>query len=260
MATSFFARLINEPLIQFLIIALFIFAADSYVLGKKEDPRRIVIDDTRLQELIDIFREGQGRDPSADEINNIVVNDLDGRLDLLQANGHLEEEIGSVDPSQEYRQAAQLFWNAGLEGGFVAVDPESTGDLSRPIVGRGAAYADIDDDGDLDVALTQVGGEPLLLRNEQSTGHHWLRLELLGAAPNLDAIGAWVEVEAGGVVQRRQVMPTRSYQSQVEKALTFGLGTHTTLDRVEVFWPDGESQRLEGLEIDRLHRVRREAG
>lgn len=73
MATSFFARLINEPLIQFLIIALFIFAADSYVLGNKEDPRRIVIDDTRLQELIDIFREGQGRDPSADEINNIVV-------------------------------------------------------------------------------------------------------------------------------------------------------------------------------------------
>lgn len=186
--------------------------------------------------------------------------DLDGRLDLLQANGHLEEEIGSVDPSQEYRQAAQLFWNAGLEGGFVAVDPESTGDLSRPIVGRGAAYADIDGDGDLDVALSQVGGEPLLLRNEQATGHHWLRLELTGAAPNLDAIGAWVEVEAGGVVQRRQVMPSRSYQSQVEKALTFGLGATTTLDRVEVFWPDGENQLLGELEIDRLHRVRREPG
>lgn len=185
--------------------------------------------------------------------------DLDGRLDLLQANGHLEEEIGSVDPSQQYRQSAQLFWNAGLEGGFVPVEPDSTGDLARPIVGRGSAYADIDGDGDLDLALAQVGGSPLLLRNEQATGHHWLRLELVGRAPNLDAIGAWVEVEVGGMVQRHQVMPTRSYLSQVEKALTFGLGTAEALDRVEVFWPGGETQVLEGLEIDRAHRVVQEA-
>lgn len=180
--------------------------------------------------------------------------DLDGRLDLLQANGHLEEEIGKVDPSQQYRQPAQLFWNGG-DAGFVTIDPETTGGLAQPMVGRGSAFADIDGDGDLDVVLTQVAGPPLLLRNDQSTGHHWLRIELEGRAPNLDAIGAWVEVTAAGVTQRRQVMPTRSYQSQVERVLTFGLGNAKAVEKVEVLWPDGSRQAVEGVESDRVRRV-----
>ncbi|MEE8522733.1 MAG: VCBS repeat-containing protein [Thermoanaerobaculia bacterium] len=133
--------------------------------------------------------------------------DLDGRLDLLQANGHIEDQIATVDPSQSYRQAAQLFWNSGDEG-FVPLPEEASGDLAREIVGRGAAYADVDGDGDLDVVLTQVAGPPLLLRNDQDLGHHWLRLRLEGAPPNRDAIGARVELVAGGVTQRRQVTPT----------------------------------------------------
>ncbi|MEM7350308.1 MAG: CRTAC1 family protein, partial [Acidobacteriota bacterium] len=177
--------------------------------------------------------------------------DLDGRLDMLQANGHIEDEIQKVDPSQFYHQSAQLFWNAGDEG-FVAIETEATGDLAREIVGRGAAYADIDGDGDLDTVLTQIAGPPLLLRNEQATAHHWLRLRLEGRAPNRDAIGAWVEVTAGGVSQRRQVMPTRSYLSQVERTLTFGLGSATAVEAVRVTWPDGSEQTIEGVEVDRL--------
>ena len=94
--------------------------------------------------------------------------DLDGRLDLLQTNGYLEEEIAKVDPSQSYRQAAQLFWNAGPDRRqtYVLVPAGETGDLARPIVGCGSAYADFDGDGDLDVVLTQTGGPPLLLRND----------------------------------------------------------------------------------------------
>ncbi len=170
--------------------------------------------------------------------------DLDGRLDLLQANGHLEQEINTVQPSQHYRQPAQLFWNAGPDSrfSFVEVSGGASGDLSQPIVGRGAAYADLDGDGDLDVVLTQVGGPPLLLRNDQSLGHRSLRVRLVGngTTSNRDAIGAWVQcVGREGRVLRRQVMPTRSYLSQVEPAVTFGLGPGEVVETLTVTWPDG---------------------
>jgi hypothetical protein len=137
--------------------------------------------------------------------------DLDGRLDMLQTNGHIENEINRVDASQQYRQSPQLFWQAGAESSqlFVPVPAESAGDLMEPIVGRGSAYADIDADGDLDVVLTQVAGPPRLLRNDRPAANHWLRLELVGKAPNRDAIGARVVLVAGGATQRRQVMPVK---------------------------------------------------
>ena len=180
--------------------------------------------------------------------------DLDGRLDLLQTNGHLEDEIQQVQASQTYRQPAQLFWNAGPQARqcFSEVPGERTGDLSRPIVGRAATFADIDGDGDLDVLLTQVAGPPLLLRNDQTLGHHWLRVRLVGGAGvNTDAIGAWVELETAAGIQRRQVMPTRSYLSQVELPLTFGLGTETEILSLRVIWPDGVEQQVETPEPDR---------
>jgi hypothetical protein len=181
--------------------------------------------------------------------------DQDGRLDILQTNGHLESEINSVDPSQTYEQASQLFWNAGPEHrqGFIAVPPEATGDLAQPIVGRGSATADADGDGDLDLIITQTGRPALLLRNDQALGHHWLRLKLQRPAPNRDAIGARVELVSNGQTQRRQVMPARSYQSQSELILTFGLGTGTEIESIKIIWPDGAVQEVGSLPVDQLH-------
>ena len=179
--------------------------------------------------------------------------DLDGRPDLLQANGHLEAEIARVQPSQHYAQPPLLFWNCGeaCPATFVPLAPEQTGDLGRPLVGRGAAYADIDGDSDLDILITQNGQTPALLRNDQTLGHHWLRLRLRGKGANRDAIGARVEVRAGGQTQTKEVMPTRGYLSQVELPLTFGLGTADRVDGVSVHWPDGSREELGAVGVDR---------
>ncbi len=178
--------------------------------------------------------------------------DLDGRLDLLQANGHLENEINKVQPSQHYEQPVQLFWNCasnennttdnGCSNRLILVD--NTGDLGTPVVGRGASYADIDNDGDLDVLLTQPGREAKLFRNDLKSGHHWLRVKLIGTTDNRNAIGAIIELTANDVTQRRQITSGRSYLSQLEFPVTFGLGKTDKIDNLMITWPGGQKQSV----------------
>jgi hypothetical protein len=185
--------------------------------------------------------------------------DLDGRLDFLQANGHVENEINRVQSSQHYRQSGQLFWNcdAACPRTLQPVERDRVGDLNRALVGRGAAYADINGNGRLDVVLTQIAGPPLLLRNETRPEHHWLRVRLAGPAPNTGAIGAELRLEAGDMIQTRTVMPSRSYLSQVELPVSFGLGQLDQVDRLTVTWPDGEQQVVVAPAVDRLHVIAR---
>jgi hypothetical protein len=181
--------------------------------------------------------------------------DLDGRLDLLTANGHLEEDINRVQPSQHYEQPPHLFWNCGPQADteFVPVRESQSGpDLFKPLVGRGAAYADIDGDGDLDVLVTAAGQPSRLLRNDQKLGHHWLRCKLIGTNSNRDAIGARIELELEDGVICRQVMPSRSYLSQVELPVTVGLGGNTTVRRLTVYWPRGAKQEVDVDGVDRV--------
>jgi hypothetical protein len=186
--------------------------------------------------------------------------DLDGRLDCLTNNGHLEPEIKKVRPQQDYRQPAILYWNTGSKPAFEAATAKEAGDdLFVPRVGRGCACADIDGNGTLDVMIMDNGGAARLLRNNGGTGHHWIRLALEGDGKkcNKSAIGARVIVTAGELVQKAEVRASKGYLSCCELPLTFGLGKQTKVNRVEIHWPsvDEPVQVLTDLPADRSHHV-----
>jgi len=187
--------------------------------------------------------------------------DLDGRPDLLTCNGHLEPEIAVVQGGQSYAQPPQLFWNAGGDGWFEPV--VEAGDLFAPFVGRGAAFADLDGDGDLELVLTANGGPPRVLRNDTPSPGRFLRLKLAGDGrrSNRDAIGAVVEVDTADGRQRQELRAARGYLSQSETVLTFGLGQADRADRVTIRWPGREAGPptvLENLPAGTVHLVRQD--
>jgi hypothetical protein len=184
--------------------------------------------------------------------------DLDGRLDLLTCNGHIEPEIEKVRSGDKFAQPAQLFWNTGRDRpAFEHVTETAAGPaLFQPIVGRGSAYADLDGDGDLDVILCANNGPPVILRNDSDLKHHWLRLNLIGDGKrsNVSTIGATVIVEAGGKTMTRFVTGARGYLSQSEFPVTIGLGTMDKVDRVIVKWP-GKDAGDEEFAVEGVDRV-----
>lgn len=186
--------------------------------------------------------------------------DLDGRLDLLTCNGHLEPEIAKNQVGQEFAQPVQLFWNTGQKNRLFEQVPESASgpDLLKPLVGRGSAYLDYDGDGDLDVILCENGGPARLLRNDHALGHHWIRLELVGngTTANRSAIGAQITLKRGDTVARRDVAGARGYLSQSELPVTIGLGADATVDTVTVRWPGSrETQTWTNLNAKRTYRL-----
>ncbi len=169
--------------------------------------------------------------------------DLDGYQDILAANGHIEEEIGRVQPKVRYRQPPLLFRNQSQRK-FENASQSVGASFQRPIVARGAAYADYDHDGDLDVLLTTNHGPAHLYRNDGGNANNFIRVRTTGAKSNRDGIGAIVRVESASGRQWSVVRSGSSYASQSDLAITFGLAKDATVAAIEVEWPSGAKDRV----------------
>jgi hypothetical protein len=186
--------------------------------------------------------------------------DLDGRPDIFAANGHVQDDIERVQKRITYRQAPHLFRNNG-GGKFIDAISSVGPHLARAVVARGAAYADIDNDGDLDVLMTTNNGPAYLFRNDGGNANNMLRVRTIGTAANHDGIGARVEVRlAGGRTHAQLVKTGSSYLSQSELPLTFGLGTAATVDGIRVIWPSGKLDTIGPTKANQVITVREGAG
>jgi hypothetical protein len=180
--------------------------------------------------------------------------DLDGRLDLVVANGHIDDTVRNIRGNVGYAQSPHLFLNLG-KGKFQDVAAGQAGDFSAPRVGRGLAFADFDRDGDVDILLTTNNGPAFLFRNNIRSGNKALRLQLNGTKSNRDAIGAVVRLYNGGESQMRIVRGGSSYLSQSEMPVTFGVGRAASVDRLTVEWPSGAWQEFKNIAAGRSYQL-----
>jgi hypothetical protein len=176
--------------------------------------------------------------------------DLDGRLDLIAVNGHIDETVRNINGNHGYAQAPHLFLNGG-KAGFRNVAAEVGGGFAEPKVARGLAVGDFDNDGDQDVLITTNAGRAWLYRNDITNGNRPWQIRLRGTKSNRDAIGAMVRLTTPDGTQSRMVKTGSSYLSQSELMLTFGLGRRETADRVAVEWPSGATQEFRNLRAGR---------
>jgi hypothetical protein len=177
---------------------------------------------------------------------------LDGALDLVVVNGHIDDTVRNIRGNLGHAQPAQLFMNDGT-GSFRDIAGEVGGGFAEPRVGRGLAYGDFDRDGDVDLLMTTNNGPAALFRNDQSSGNRSLRLKLVGTKSNRDAIGATVRIFHAGVSQTRLVKSGSSYLSQSELPVTFGVGKQDRVERVVVTWPSGRTDEFKNVETGRAY-------
>jgi enediyne biosynthesis protein E4 len=185
--------------------------------------------------------------------------DNDGWLDLLVVNGHVYPQIDTLSSGARYRQPKLLHINLG-DGTFCDASQQAGPALSVPRTSRGAAFGDLDNDGQVDVVVNDLDGPPMLLRNEGGDGNHWVTLELAAMKGNRLAIGARLRIVTGSVVQTEEVRSGASYLSQNDLRVHFGLGKYAKIDLLEIRWPSGKVEQIKDVAADKFYAILEGAG
>jgi hypothetical protein len=185
--------------------------------------------------------------------------DNDGARDLFMANGHVLDNIQRYHADTRYAEPKLMFRNNG-HGVFENVSDLLGPDFQLPRVSRGAAIADFDNDGDLDILVNNNGQTPQLLRNDGGNSNHWLQILLIGTKSNRDGVGARVKVSAGNLILKDQRKGGMSYQSAQDPRLHFGLGPQSKVDAIEIVWPSGSVTRLANVKSDQIIAVKEDGG
>jgi enediyne biosynthesis protein E4 len=194
---------------------------------------------------------GTGTYPHVKWGTGVVDLDNDGNRDLFIACGHLIDNVEQFDDTTSYHARNIVLRNTG-QGKFVNVSHECGDGLLPKLSSRGAAFDDLDNDGDLDVVILNSRREPTILRNDSSKTNHWIQIQLRGTKSNRDGIGARVTVSAGDLTQIDEVHSGRSYQSDFGKRLHFGLGRRSAVEQVRVNWIGGGVDIVRNVGVDRL--------
>jgi len=183
----------------------------------------------------------------------------DGWLDLFLANGHVYPEVAQLKTEAAYAQRKVVYVNRG-NGRFEDVTEQLGAPATTPRAARGAAFGDVDNDGDVDIVISNVNAPPDLFRTDTEAGRHWLLVKLTGTTSNRSAIGARVGCTAGGMTQWEEVRGGGSYISQNDLRVHFGLGETTKVDRLWVRWPSGLEEEWRELAADQILPLREGSG
>jgi len=204
-----------------------------------------------LEDATLVTGAGSGAYPYVNWGTGLVDFDNDGDRDIFVAHGHLEDNIHLWGDGTKYRVRNAIVMNTG-KSKFVDVSEQCGYGLLSEFSSRGAAFDDLDNDGDIDVVILNSRERPTILKNETKNFNHWIQIRLRGVGGNWDGVGAHVKVIAGDLTQVDEVHSGRGYQSHWGTRLHFGLGGRDHVDRIEVRWIGGGVDVLENVHADQL--------
>jgi len=229
---------------------------DLFVTNFSGESNTLYINDQSGSFVDQTFLAGLGQ-PSLNYLGfgtKFLDLNYDGHEDIFVVNGHVIDNIHHFNKDYTHAQKKQIFLGDG-SGAFSEISSDKIGDAANPSVGRGAAFGDLDNDGDIDIVISNNNGPANLLIRSGKPEANWVGFELVGEKTNRDAIGARIKIESNEFSQFKYVNPGGSYLASNDKRVLFGLSTHSKVNKITIDWPSGKTSAYSDLNSNRYYRI-----